>query len=65
MVGKRVRFDNETWAAIAAATSESGRSFQDIADGAFSDFLKKHKQPVELKDALNTTAASFAGSTTP
>jgi len=52
MVGKRVQFDDETWAAIEAAASESGRSFQDIADEAFADFLKKHKQPVGLKAAL-------------
>ena len=52
MVGKRVQFDNETWAAIEAVANESGRSFQDIADEAFVDFLKKHKQPVGLKAAL-------------
>lgn len=52
MVGKRVQFDDETWAAIEAVASESGRSFQDIADEAFAEFLKKHKQPVGLKAAL-------------
>ncbi len=49
IVGKRVQFDDETWAAIEAAASESGRSFQEIADEAFADFLKKHKQPVGLE----------------
>jgi hypothetical protein len=29
-----------------------GRSFQEVADEAFADFLKKHKQPVGLKAAL-------------
>ncbi|MGK2923826.1 MAG: hypothetical protein ACSLE4_13785 [Methyloceanibacter sp.] len=52
MVGKRVQFDDETWAAIEAVASQSGRDFQDIADEAFADFLKKHKQPVGLKAAL-------------
>ena len=47
-----MQFDDETWAAIEAVASESGRSFQDIADEAFADFLKKHKQPVGLKAAL-------------
>jgi len=52
LVGKRVQFDDETWAAIEAVASGSGRSFQDIADEAFADLLKKHKQPVGLKAAL-------------
>ena len=57
MVGKRVQFDDETWAAIDAAASQSGRNFQDIADEAFTDFLKKHKQPVGLKAALKKSIA--------
>ncbi len=52
MIRKRVQFDDETWAAIEAVASESGRSFQEIADEAFADFLKKHKQPVGLRAAL-------------
>ena len=52
MVGKRVKFDDETWAAIEAVAENTGRDFQDIADEAFADFLKKHKQPVGLKAAL-------------
>ena len=49
MIGKRVQFDDETWAAIDALARENGRSFQEIADEAFADFLKKHKQPVGLR----------------
>jgi predicted transcriptional regulator len=52
LVGKRVQFDDETWAAIEAVAGKSGRSFQEVADEAFADFLKKHKQPVGLKAAL-------------
>jgi len=48
LVGKRVQFDDETWAALEAVAGKSGRSFQDVADEAFADFLKKHKQPVGL-----------------
>ncbi len=57
LVGKRVQFDDETWAAIEAVASESGRSFQDVADEAFADFLKKHKQPVGLKAALRESVS--------
>ena len=57
MVGKRVQFDDETWAAIEAVASESGRGFPEVADEAFADFLKKHKQPVGLKAALKESVA--------
>jgi len=46
MVGKRVQFDDETWEAIEAVMHDRGSSFQELADEAFSDLLKKHKQPV-------------------
>jgi predicted transcriptional regulator len=57
MIGKRVQFDDETWAAIEAVANESGRSFQEVADEAFADFLKKHKQPVGLRAALKESVA--------
>jgi hypothetical protein len=52
MVGKRVQFDDETWEATQVLMRDSGSDFQELADGAFADLLKKHKQPVELKASL-------------
>jgi hypothetical protein len=52
MPGKRVQFDDETFEAITAVTRDTGKSFQEIADEAFADFLKKHKQPVGLRESL-------------
>jgi hypothetical protein len=52
MVGKRVQFDDETWEAIEAVMHDSGMSFQELADDAFADLLKKHKQPVGLMASL-------------
>jgi hypothetical protein len=52
MAGKRVVFDDHTWQALEALARDSGRSFQELADEAFKDLLKKHKQPVGLKAAL-------------
>jgi hypothetical protein len=52
MVGKRVQFDEETWEASLAAMRDAGMSFQDIANEAFADVLKKHKQPVGLMVSL-------------
>jgi hypothetical protein len=52
MVGKRVQFDDETWVAVEAVMHDTRSSFQDIADEAFADLLKKHKQrPLEQFNA--------------
>ena len=52
MVGKRVQFDDETWQAIVAVADDTGKAFQELAEEAFADLLKKHKQPVGLKASL-------------
>jgi hypothetical protein len=52
MVGKRIQFDDETWEAIEALSRDTDKGFQELADEAFADLLKKHKQPVGLKAAL-------------
>lgn len=52
MPGKRVQFDDETWAALDALARERGNSFPDLAAEAFDDLLKKYRQPVGLKAAL-------------
>ena len=58
MPGKRVQFDDETWEAITAVARTKGTSFQELADEAFADLLKKHKQPVGLKAALKESVGS-------
>jgi predicted transcriptional regulator len=57
MPGKRVQFDDETWQAIEAVADLTHMSFQNLADEALADFLKKHKQPVGLKAALKESVA--------
>jgi ribosomal protein L32E len=52
MPGKRVQFDDETLAAIDAVARRKSKSFQELADEAFKDLLKKYRQPVGLKAAL-------------
>jgi hypothetical protein len=52
MPGRRVQFDDDTFEAINAVARESGKSFQELADGALADLLKKHRQPVGLRAAL-------------
>ena len=52
LVGKRVQFNDETWEAIEVVMHDTRSSFQDIADEAFADLLKKHKPPVGLMASL-------------
>jgi hypothetical protein len=52
MPGKRVQFDDETWEAIEAVAHQTDRRFQELADEAFKDLLRKHKQPVGLMASL-------------
>jgi len=58
MPGKRVQFDDETWAAIDALTRRERKSFQELSEEAFANLLKKHRQPVGLKAALKESVAS-------
>ncbi|MBV8851061.1 MAG: hypothetical protein JOZ16_15925 [Methylobacteriaceae bacterium] len=55
-MGKRVQFDDETWAAINLLRQERRRSFQQLADEAFGDLLEKHHRPVDLKTQLKESA---------
>ena len=52
MVGKRMQFDDETWAAVDLLRRERSRSFQQLADEAFADLLAKHHRPSDLKSQL-------------
>jgi hypothetical protein len=62
MPGKRVQFDDETWQAIDAVARGKGKTFQQLADEAFKDLLKKHRQPVGLKAALKQSVGGKAKS---
>ena len=56
--GKRVTFDLETWHALELLARESMKDFQELADEAFSDLLRKHGRPSDLKTALRRSAAA-------
>lgn len=60
MPGKRVQFDDETWAALDLLARDQMRDFQELADEAFADLLRKHKRPVGLKAALRQSAGVSA-----
>jgi hypothetical protein len=50
--GKRVQFDPETWHALNLLARDRMMTFQELADEAFRDLLRKHDRPTDLKDAL-------------
>jgi hypothetical protein len=60
MRGKRVRFDDETWQAIDLLARDRMQDFQELADEAFRDLLRKHGRPTDLKSALRQSAGRSA-----
>jgi len=60
MPGKRVQFDDETFAALDMLARDRMMDFQELADEAFRDLLKKHGLPASLKEALRRSAGQTA-----
>ena len=60
MPGKRIQIDEETWQALDLLARDSMKDFQELADEAFADLLRKHNRPVTLKEALRKSAAGAA-----
>jgi hypothetical protein len=58
MPGKRVQFDDETWASVDLLARDRMATFQELADEAFRDLLRKHGRPSSLKQALRRSAAA-------
>ena len=63
MPGKRIQFDEETWGAVDLLARDRMMDFQELADEAFRDLLKKYDRPTDLKAALRRSAK--ASDTTP
>jgi hypothetical protein len=60
MKGKRVEFDDETWASVDLLSKDRMMTFQELADEAFRDILKKYNRPTSLKEALRKSAGVSA-----
>jgi hypothetical protein len=60
MPGKRVQFDDATWAALDLLARDRMATFQELAEEAFADLLRKHGRPTDLKSALRKSAADSA-----
>jgi hypothetical protein len=60
MPGKRIQIDDENWAVLRLLASDRMMTFQELADEAFADLLKKHGRPVDLRAALRKSAGVSA-----
>jgi hypothetical protein len=60
MPGKRIQFDGETWAALDLLARDRMMDFQELADEAFRDLLRKHDRPTDLKSALRQSLGESA-----
>jgi hypothetical protein len=60
MPGKRVQFDAETWQALDLLARDRMMDFQELADEAFRDLLRKHGRPTDLRTALRQSAGVSA-----
>ncbi len=58
---KLVEFDGETWAALDVLARDRLASFQELADEAFRDLLRKYGRPVGLRAALRQSVKSEPG----
>jgi predicted DNA-binding ribbon-helix-helix protein len=60
MPGKRVQFDDTTWQALDLLAHDRMMHFQELAEEAFRDLLKKHGRPTDLKSALRQSVGQSA-----
>jgi hypothetical protein len=60
MPGKRVQLDDDTWQQLDLLGRDQMKDFQELADEAFRDLLKKHGRPADLKDALRRSVGISA-----
>jgi non-homologous end joining protein Ku len=60
-VRKLIGFDDDTLDKLKQLARDRMATFQELADEAFADLLKKHGIPIDLKDALRKSARLAAG----
>jgi len=55
-VRKLIAFDEDTFAQLSQLGRDRMATIQELADEAFTDVLRKHGIPIDLKDALRKSA---------
>ena len=58
---KLIAFDDDTLDKLTQLARDRMGTFQELADEAFADLLKKHGIPIDLKDALRKSAGTREG----
>jgi hypothetical protein len=56
-VRKLIAFDEDTFDKLKQLGRDRMATLQELADEAFADLLRKHRVPVDLKDALRKSAS--------
>jgi hypothetical protein len=56
-VRKLIEFDDDTFAKLKQLARDRMATFQELADEAFTDLMRKHGIPIDLRDALKKSAA--------
>ena len=59
---KLIAFDDDTFDKLKQLARDRMATFQELADEAFADLLKKHGIPIDLKDALRKSVRLAAES---
>ena len=57
---KLIEFDDDTFAKLKQLARDRMATFQELADEAFADLMKKHGIPIDLRDALKKSAKQAA-----
>lgn len=62
---KLIAFDEDTFDKLKQLGRDRMATFQELADEAFADLLKKHGIPIDLRDALRKSARLDTSSSRP
>jgi len=65
MAGKLVALDDDTLHRLQELGRNRMATFQELADEAFADLLKKHNVPIDLKDALRKSVQAAERASAP
>ena len=60
---KLIAFDDDTLDKLTQLARDRMATFQELADEAFADLLKKHGIPIDLKDAPRKSAGPSKAAT--
>lgn len=55
-VGKRIRFDRDTWNAIEVLAQDQMKDIPEIVEEAMRDLLKKHGRSADFRQQLRLSA---------